>query len=306
MQWIGKVISVDDENEAGRIKVRLKDVDGHSDNISYAFPYLPKMFHVKPKVGEAVIVFCNNDNPKEQRFYLGPIISQPQHMYKDYYDYGALKMIGGRGNPDTSVSNIPETHGAFPSNEDIAICGRKNSDIILGDSDVRIRCGVKVVDKGDTSKISFNRENPTYIKMKYHESPVMVDKKVWNDSNGSFDETKSDTVESSLNLVGQEINLISTNSSNPYVNVSNTDLNLPNDKNNGNEGISDEELKKIINELHPLPYGDTLIKFLHILVKAFKNHTHKYHQLTPVPDSTFKALENFDLNTILSDNIRIN
>ena len=99
MVFIGKVISLEDEYDAGRIKVRLKnaDVSFSDDNLPYAWPLLPKMLHVVPKVNEAVLVFCVNDDPKQQRFYLGPIISQYQKMYKDYHDTSALKMIGGRG-----------------------------------------------------------------------------------------------------------------------------------------------------------------------------------------------------------------
>ena len=76
--------------------------------------------------------------------------------------------------------------------------------------------------------------------------------------------------------------------------------------NDGNEGISDADLAKFIESAHPLPYGDVLIKFLYVLIQAFKNHTHRYHQMTPVPDITYNNLDSFDLNTLLSKNIRIN
>ena len=53
-----KVISVEDDTDADRIKVRLSPEDNTKtiDEIDYAFPLLPKMFHVKPKVGEAVFL----------------------------------------------------------------------------------------------------------------------------------------------------------------------------------------------------------------------------------------------------------
>lgn len=306
MNWKGKVVSVYDEDDAGRIKVRILNVDGHTDKLDYAFPLLPKMINIKPKVGEMVMIFCDNDSPNQQRYYIGPIISQPQHMYKDLYEYGASKMIGGKGNPDTAVSNITKTHGAFASDEDIAIYGRKNSDVILGDSDIRIRCGVKLTDNNDTTDIAFNRTNPSFIKLKYHEYPLEVEKKIWNNNNGTFDKTKKSKTQSSISIVGQEINLISTDSANPYTNVSNTNLTSSGSKNNGDESLSDEDLKKFIKEAHPLPYGDVLIQFLHLFIKAFKNHTHRYHQMTPVKDETYKVLEAFDINKLLSDNIRIN
>ena len=65
-------------------------------------------------------------------------------------------------------------------------------------------------------------------------------------------------------------------------------------------------MAKFIEEAHPLPYGDTLIKFLHIFINAFENHTHRYHQMIPVQDETMKTLKSYPLNDILSKNVRIN
>ena len=302
---IGKVVSVtSDVNDGERIKVRIKNVDDKTNNLADAFPLLPKMLHVKPKVGEAVFILCADDNPNSQRYYLGPIISQYQNMYKDGYDFGAMKLIGGEGTPETGISNIPKTHGAFAANDDVAIYGRKNSDIILGDTDVRIRCGVHLTNKLNTTDIAFNKTNPSFIKLKYHESPIDVKKPYWNGSD--FEYKTSSALESSANIVAQEINLISCDSGNPNIKVTNTDIKTSSSDNDGNEGISDADLAKFIESAHPLPYGDVLIKFLYVLIQAFKNHTHRYHQMTPVPDITYNNLDSFDLNTLLSKNIRIN
>jgi hypothetical protein len=305
MVYIGKVISItNDENDGERIKVRIKNVDDRTNDLADAFPLLPKMFHVKPKVGEAVFVICSDESPNSQRYYLGPIISQYQNMYKDYYDFGATKLMGGRGTLNTAVGNTPKTHGAFAAPDDIAIYGRKNSDIILGDSDIKIRCGAHLVNKLDTTDIGFNKTNPSFIKLKYHESPLDVKKPYWNGSD--FEYKGGSQLESSVNIVAQEINLISTDSGDPYLNTANTGIKNSNTENDGNESIKDEDLAKFIQEAHPLPYGDTLIKFLYVFVQAFKNHTHRYHQMTPVPDITYNNLDSFDLNGILSKNVRIN
>ena len=79
-----KVISISDDTDADRIKVRLIPEDNSKsiDEIDYAFPLLPKMFHVKPKVGEAVLVLLavTNDG-NSQRYYIGPVVSQ-DHIAK--------------------------------------------------------------------------------------------------------------------------------------------------------------------------------------------------------------------------------
>ena len=298
MVFIGKVINRDDPDGAGRIKVRLRtsDVNTSDENLPYAFPLLPKMVHVVPKVNEAVIILCENDDPFSQRYYLGPVISQYQKMYKDGYDTGALGMMYGRqGNVFPSINNVKDTFGAFCKDDDVTIYGRKYSDIILSDDNVRIRCGAKMPNATDTTVIGFNKSDPAVIKMKYHEKPVTVEKPLWSKPDGKYGtKSKSSTIGSSVSIIGQEISLISTDGD-PFVSTSDID-----------ESLSDEQLTKFIREAHPLPYGDVLLRYLHILVEAFRNHTHKYSQMKPVVDVTMKALDRFETESILSKNIKIN
>jgi hypothetical protein len=66
-----KVISIDDDTDADRIKVRLSPEDNGKtdDQLDYAFPLLPKMFHVKPKKGEAVFIFLAIANDGNSQRY---------------------------------------------------------------------------------------------------------------------------------------------------------------------------------------------------------------------------------------------
>jgi hypothetical protein len=72
---ICEVISVDDKNDGDRIKVRMHPEDNHKksiDEYDYCFPLLPKMLHVKPKVGESVmIITAIANNGDSQRLHLG-------------------------------------------------------------------------------------------------------------------------------------------------------------------------------------------------------------------------------------------
>ena len=56
---------------------KAKDIS----TIPWAFPLLPKTLQTLPKVGEAVFVFMDGsvNNASAQRYYIGPIISQPQY-----------------------------------------------------------------------------------------------------------------------------------------------------------------------------------------------------------------------------------
>ena len=84
---IGVVIDVEDKGQAGRILVDIKGVDDKTNNSdrSWAFPFLPKHLQVMPKVGESVFVIKLdlNDKTYVNRYWVGPIISQPQKLNKD-------------------------------------------------------------------------------------------------------------------------------------------------------------------------------------------------------------------------------
>lgn len=312
MIHIGTVVSIYDEFDGKRIKARILPQDNKlSDSeLPFAFPLLPKTIHLLPKVGEAVAILFENDDVKNgQRFYIGPIISQPQYMYQDMA-FGATALLnGGAKKKDTPVSNEVKTIGAFPKDDEIAICGRKNSDIILSDDDIRIRCGAHLVNELDKEDIIFNKEAPAYIKLKYYNTPLSkssvnysnaIDKILDNNVDNIL-ESENSNAHSTATIVADKINLISTNGD-PCVNISDV-----------NEGISDEEMIKVINEAHNLPYGDVLVRFLYLLVKMFKSHTHKYDNLPPCPDSesakfdlAFGLSENEYEKKLLSKNIKIN
>lgn len=274
---IAKVINTLDEDDGKRIQALVLPEDAHTpiSNIPYAFPLLPKMVHVTPKEGEAVLILTAKlDDANSQRFYLGPIIHQPQFMENDNYELGATTLLdGGTGEISVAPSYQPETFGALPKDEDVAIMGRKNSDIILGEDELRMQCGVRLLDK---QHLEFNKKDPAYIKLKRHETEL------------------NDGTKSSATIVGENINLISTIGSPVFETTDNNDL------------ISDEVLNKVLEEAHVLPYGDILVNFLKIFVEAFKNHTHTYSGLKPNQDLTYKSLDEFDLNDILSKHIRIN
>ena len=95
--YIGKVVSIDDPSDGGRIVARIVSADRHKgDNeLPMAYPLMPKFLHIRPKVGEYVIIICEDvDRDNSQRYYIGPIISQPQFMYKES-GMSALSMLSG-------------------------------------------------------------------------------------------------------------------------------------------------------------------------------------------------------------------
>ena len=307
---IGTVLDISDAKDGERIKVQVLPVDKYTplEKIPYSFPLLPKMLHVKPKVGEAVLVLCEDENKRDsQRYYIGPIISQSHLLYKEDAISSTALLKGGPKNEDDAASTRQKAIGAFAEDEDVALYGRKNGDIIITDNDIRIRCGVHLVNNSNTSDISFNRGAASYIKLKYYDTPLEQNEKKYN---GILEEILDDNVEntnehnrtvSTATIVADKINLISPNGS-PYIETSDV-----------KEGISDEEMKKIINQAHQLPYGDVLVNFMSYMIKMFKSHTHKYHGMPPCPDANsakfdlaYGTTESEYKDKLLSKDIRIN
>lgn len=279
-----KVVSIEDDTDADRIKVRLMPEDNSkpNDSLDYAFPLLPKAFHIKPKVGEAVLVFlaATNDG-NSQRYYIGPVISQDHKMYNDPFFMGADSFLRGAFKKfDVAPRMDPEKQGILPNDDDIVIRGRKNADIQITNDDIRIKAGVKIVNETNPYNMAFNVKNPAYHKLKYHTEPL------------------NDGSKSTSTIVADKINLLSNNSQNFYETTNREDL------------ITDEELNKVIESAYKLPYGEKLVEFLNTFVNAFINHTHNYSMLPPNQFHTTSLLTQksrlLDNGEMLSDTVRIN
>lgn len=265
----GTVVDVSDDLDGGRVKVHIKGVDPVKftlDDIPYSFPLLPKQFYVKPKIGETVLVFVQNDSYLEDRFFIGPIISQPDKM--DYDSVTALAFLkSGLIRPGTAPSTEPENIGVQMGPNDVGIQGRGSTDMIVKPDEIRIRAGKSL----DLRKL--NRDNPSYIQVKYDRA----------------------TSEGAINLVADNINLLSHNGVKNYNLI------------DANNMISDEDYAKILEKAHQLPFGDKLVELLNIIIKALTTHVHAYAGLAPdLNQIEVKNLIEYDLNKILSNNVRIN
>lgn len=280
---ICQVIDIYDETDGERIKVRLSPEDDKltDDKIPYAYPLLPKLIHVKPKIGELVLIILTTPgNGYSNRYYIGPIISQPQYMEKDDFLINAMSLYPGSDKePDPAPSLNPDSHGAFAKDDDIAIYGRKKNDIIFTEDDIRIRCGNRLKDNTGNSNIVFNRTDPAFIHLKHTDN-----------KRGEKDKEYRSTA----TVVADKINLIGHQSNTPF---------RVNDK---NHLISDDEMQKILDKAHQLPYGDVLVEFLSMFLNTFAEHTHPYPGMTPCQTVDFIKTTSYDLNKILSDTVRIN
>ncbi len=301
---IGIVLSIDDPNNLGRIKVSIPGptTKGGDDGVllkdlAWCYPMIPKFFSSTPKVGEGVFVFIfSNQKTHSDRLYLGPIISQSDKLNNEAVSTTALSPFTfALLNPSVNMNQIPALRGVFPSNDDVSIQGRYNTDIILKKNEIVIRAG-KFVESAPTDNnpypFEFNRVTQGFVQVKNN---VTLNRPVENE----VQETGSVT-----NIVSNMINLITHKNGSPRFDVTNQD-----------DLISPDELLNIIDNAHPLAFGDLMVEYLILLKNAVLNHVHSSNG-TPATDLTSggatqdvlkfkKSAEDLE-NRMLSKNIRIN
>jgi hypothetical protein len=66
------------------------------------------------------------------------------------------------------------------------------------------------------------------------------------------------------------------------------------------------EMQKIIKEAHVLTYGDVLVSFLKLFLEMFKVHSHSFPRLPTILPLGYQEFFNYNLDNILSKNVRIN
>lgn len=274
--------------------------------IVWAIPLLPKHLQIMPKVGEKVkLMFFDTGNPQLNRVWVGPLVSQKDKLsYQENVTAGnilntsilnkLLKNVSGNNkNLRTGDKKIGKFRGGFPDKEDIALMGRNNADIILPTKstkndklnrggEVLIRAGK--FDFNNVGKLSLNTTNPGYLRIKVIESQ------------NSFNAIDTRPKTMSM-LFSDYISLVSYNNNvvgKPYRTEVNPII--------GN----DADMLQTHNSLSPLIRGDVLVEFLELLRDYVKNHNHPYHKLPATNANSKDKIEQFDLERLLSQGIRIN
>jgi hypothetical protein len=294
--------------------IRCRIVGSNYDNIKATeatlpncFPLIPKHLSPIPKEGEYVLVFMYGpDDVYGDRFYVGPIISNPRFFNKQTLENGATAGLSiGLYDPEKDLSKIEAVKGIYSeydTNNTFSINGRENSDLVFKPSEVLIRAGKFLENK----PLEFNQVNPAYIQIKHG----------FNYVENSTTPTPIIPVSGPINakkisvnnIVADKINLITYNG-NPNFNITQRDL-----LKNTTPYITDDELNNIIETAHPLVFGDVLLQYLQALRAAFESHVHNnFGASSPTDNVTignsvadFKNLAPKLEATMLSKNVRTN
>lgn len=282
----------EDGYDGQRVRAELfTDKTTKVSDIPWAFPLLPKSVQVIPKVGEAVFVI-NDGTQKSQRYYIGPIISQPQYNTYCKKDDATSLLDGHLTLPIERISNVADTWGSFPNTEDIAMVGRGAEDVALKfdentkASEVDLRAGIRMEPTNDTNpnmrgNVIFNGTDPAYIQIKYKKGLVTGEGKEAN---------------SVVNVVANKINIMSNKDDDIAHNIGDRDT-----------LVAEDKIKDVMDNLHQVPKGDELVKLLELLKGAILHHVHPWAGMEQCGDweGYINELNKFDIKSILSDHVRI-
>lgn len=283
----GVVVNNDDPYGGNRIQVRLGNAyDGTTtgNDLMYCTPLMPKLVHIVPKIDELVLVFLQkNDASNSNRFYVGPILSQPQRFFHEMDSTARTFMDNPDGTDNQTLENPDkgDNIGSVPDLTDVSIIGRDNSELRLREREVRIMCGYKEDGQGPVeTNMKFNRVSPAFIQMQYNtrRDPATIASTKEYDSN--------------ITLFADRINLVSRHSD---IGIGELD---------NNELITEDKMNMLLKNCHPLVYGDKLTEYLKAFRTAFLSHTHPYSMLMPVQDSNVVNILNYDFNEMLSKSVK--
>lgn len=281
-----------DSHDGLRLRVELpNDYPSKLEDIPWAFPLMPKVFQAAPKVGEAVLVF-KEESPNAQRMYLGPIISQPQFNTYCATNNATTLLESKDRKPLEKISNLDDTRGSFPSQNDVAVIGRGAEDIILKykedthASEVDIRAGIRgeatnTDNKNMIGNIIFNEKDPAYIQLK-HKYGIAT--------------KQNNAANSVANVVANRINI-----------MSNKDDSIAHNLGDKDSLVNESKMDDIMDNLHQVPKGDKLVELLNIMKGCILHHVHPWAGMEQCGDWSgyINRLNDYNIDSILSDYVRI-
>lgn len=296
-----KVVSIEDVNGMRRIKARIlivdergqevpsKDKSLRDNELVTCIPLLPVYFNVMPQKDEMVLVFLENfgrGSINATRYYIGPIRST-------YYNYDFEEFKNAIRIKDPLQKNIPvplSAQNLIPSNNQVSINGKKGSNMVFSENEVNINVALFIENTLNTNTTSFgqiqlinlkddnrlaNRERITGEKAPFIiPPPEKISQTNIRANNINFIALEGDN----KNLEGQGEDVIFTISNNTSKrNVVKYDLEVLN-----NQSIF--RFGKEAESLHPLVFGDELIKLLSKIIIRLETHIHT-PQNPAIPDA---------------------
>jgi hypothetical protein len=268
--YLARVESNDDRSNMGRITASIIDFNDKNGEEQpgkdrndvlpkIAYPLFPHFVNLMPRIGELVYIIL--ENPKDQssrRFYIGPIRSVKRSFSEEESTASANNLFNENSYRASDATNINLDDKRNNANNDfICLRGKNDADVTLKSREVLITAGYY-----NNKTYTKNTSTECFIQLKDNLEIVS--------ENGQLERPAF----SQVNIVGSNINLISSNTSsrkfraldeNGNINPSNIEYNTNPDLNTYGDTAK---------QLHPLVLGDELVKLLKVMIRFCLNHKH--------------------------------
>lgn len=287
-------VSLDDK---GNIKPG-KDKDTPVDKLPICIPLLPETFHLRPKVGECVLIITENPSDLSSvRYWIGPLFtSQLKLPFQSYQDtvssiYNSSTFAGNSNTPTSNQQKGARTSTVLPQDSEVALQGREDANITFRPREVVIRAG-----SFKKNSLEVNTEHPCEIQLKqFDDNPSQTGIKLVDKLIGSNFKPFSQQ-----NIIATNINLISTEGKNRTFDSKNPEATT-------NPRLSD--FGENAQKLHPLVFGDELIVLLRLILTYLITHIHTPQNPalpTPISDQLAPYISGDKLQGLVSNNVRTN
>tara|TARA_R110000824_G_scaffold22188_5_gene81595 strand:- start:1727 stop:2713 length:987 start_codon:yes stop_codon:yes gene_type:complete len=305
----GVVTSVgEDLNYPFRVRVRISlDRDNKVAYGKEVFcdPFMPIYYNMIPNTGDVVRVVLpyGASNDEIQRLWIGPLRTHPIYYTNEnevnYFNLNLpdklrstlVNVIGGdKINKSKGVYANYFSHQQdkgmpyLPLDfDESSINGKNNTDVLFRKQRVTVRAGKFKLGK----PLEINDTNPAYIDL-------------FLDEEGN---------KSHINIVANKINLVALEGViNPPAIIDDSRI----------QQVIEGDFEKLVYSkesfqpgLQPLVYGKRLVEFLEVLRTYVRSHKHDYHAQparnnSDNNDGNKNAVLDFDLNSLLSPNVKTN
>lgn len=285
------VRSIDDNAQFNRIQAEIinlendgkmspgKDRNIPLDKLPICIPLLTEFVHIRPKVGECVLIIAENPSDlTSTRFWLGPIMTsqiklpfQPYEESISIFNYSSFKnkqIFDGI----TQQAQIKQS-SVLPTQDDVSLQGRYDADIVFRNRELELRVGKFKINS--TSEL--NTETPCRIQLKqFDTNPNLTGIKIIDDKAES-----SFVPYSQLNIETTNFNFISPEGKFRDSSIYNEDIKK-------NSRLKDFGVTAAM--LHPSVFGDELTKLLTWMLQYMLTHIHT-PQNPPLSNNISSQLE---------------
>lgn len=303
------VVNTNDQAGFNRIQARIvnldksgKVIDGKDRLISdsdlpICIPMLTEIVHVRPKIGEMVLIIAENPSDiTSPRFYLGPIITSqtklPLQEFRESINIFNTASFRHQAIFDgPTLQNQAKQAAVLPRQTDIAVQGREDADILFRQREIELRVG-KFMKNSNTE---LNANTPCRINLRQIDtSPNLTGL-----ANVDRELNKSFIPYSQMNIVATNINLISNEGKyRAFNNNTAENKTYPRVKDYGD----------LATQLHPAVFGDELLILLKLILQFLLSHQHT-PQNPPVTNSIYQELESYlnsgKLQDLISNVVRL-